>query len=614
MVLNSDLATAQLPLAEPMTSAPSPLSTATNCGLFCDLVELDRSADRLTSSLIFIDAAVADAQSLLPALQGASVFVLTADRDGVDQITQALANYQNLDSIHIVSHGSAATLNLGSSFLGATTLDRYQDQLQQWGRSLTESGDLLLYGCDVAQGAAGLDFVQRLGSATGADVAASQDDTGNAALGGNWIFEATTGAIESPLAFTSDSLDRYASLLAPGTAFTYGNFSNISQIQTNGSALQSGTSLRLTAAVGGQAGSAFYRTPIAVDGGTSFNTQFQFRLGDGNGTNGADGFAFVLQNTAAGLTALGGSGGAYGYEGTGLQSLALKFDTFQNTGDPSNNFVSLLRDGSNGNPIGSGVTSPIDFNSGNPINAWVDYDGATNTLRLYLATTTTKPTTATLTQTLDLSAIVGTQAYVGFSGGTGGLTNNQDIQNWTFSSSGTGGGGPNGTGTGLTGTYYDNIDFTGTSFSRTDATVDFNWGSGSPDPRIGADTFSARWTGKIQPRFSETYTFSTTSDDGVRLRIDGQTIVERFVDQAPTTATGTITLVAGQQYDIQMDYYERGGGAVARLAWTSASQPFEIVPASQLYPGGPPRSSRSSASARVSRVPTTTTSTSPIRS
>jgi glucose/arabinose dehydrogenase len=595
MILTSDLTKTPLPLADTGLSTTAsttaldltPAAEPIGC-LSCDVLELARSADRLTSSIIFVDAAVADAPSLLPGLQGASVIQLNADQDGIDQITQALSQYQNLDSIHIVSHGSSASLSLGSSSLGAATIDRYQAQLQDWGRALTADGDLLLYGCQVADGAAGLDFIQRLGSSTGADVAASTDDTGNADLGGNWLLEATTGSIESPLAFTAESRDRYASLLAPGTSFTYSNFADLSQIQRNGSAVAAGNSLRLTAAVGGQAGSAFYRSPIALDANTSFNSQFRFRLGDGNGTSGADGFAFVLQNTSAGLTALGGPGGAIGYEGTGLGSIALKFDTFQNTGDLSSNFVRLLRDGSNGNPIGAGATTPIDLNSGTPVNAWVDYDGPTNTLRLYLSTTATKPTAATLTQVVDLPSILGSQAYVGFSGGTGGLTNNQDIQNWTFSSTGTaGGGGPNGTGTGLTGTYYDNVDFSGPSFSRTDATVNFDWGNGSPDPRIGADTFSVSWNGRIQPRYSETYTFSTTSDDGVRLRINGQTIIDRFIDQAPTTATGTITLVAGQLYDIQMDYYERGGGAVAKLAWASASQALEIVPPSQLYPGTP---------------------------
>ncbi|MHC4744798.1 MAG: PA14 domain-containing protein [Planctomycetota bacterium] len=146
-----------------------------------------------------------------------------------------------------------------------------------------------------------------------------------------------------------------------------------------------------------------------------------------------------------------------------------------------------------------------------------------------------------------------------------------------------------GTGTGLRGEYYDNIDFTALVLTRTDATVDFDWGSGSPDPSIGADTFSIRWTGQVEPLYSETYTFETETDDGVRLWVDDQLIIERWVDQAPTKRSGMISLTGGAMYDIRMDYYENGGGAVARLRWSSASQAYEIIPQSQLYDQtGPP--------------------------
>ena len=77
-----------------------------------------------------------------------------------------------------------------------------------------------------------------------------------------------------------------------------------------------------------------------------------------------------------------------------------------------------------------------------------------------------------------------------------------------------------GTGTGLAATYYNNADFTGTTVVRTDPTVNFDWASGSPAAAIGVDTFSARWTGQVQPQFSETYTFYTQSDDGVRLWVN----------------------------------------------------------------------------------------------
>jgi glucose/arabinose dehydrogenase len=141
-----------------------------------------------------------------------------------------------------------------------------------------------------------------------------------------------------------------------------------------------------------------------------------------------------------------------------------------------------------------------------------------------------------------------------------------------------------GTGTGLSATYYNNIDFTGTTVTRIDPTVNFTWGSGSPAPSIGADTFSARWTGQVEAQFTGVYTFYTQSDDGVRLWVNGQQIINNWTDHAPTENSGTIQLTAGQRYDIRMEFYENGGGATARLSWSSASVPKAVVPTTRLYP------------------------------
>ncbi|MEH1936924.1 MAG: PA14 domain-containing protein [Nostoc sp.] len=140
-----------------------------------------------------------------------------------------------------------------------------------------------------------------------------------------------------------------------------------------------------------------------------------------------------------------------------------------------------------------------------------------------------------------------------------------------------------GNGNGLTAQYYDNIDFTNLKQTRTDPTVNFIWGTGSPDPSIGADTFSARWTGQVQAEYSETYKFYTNSDDGVRLSVNGQQIINQFTDHSATEYSGSIALVAGQKYDIKLEYYENTFSAVSQLSWSSASQAKEIIPQSQLY-------------------------------
>jgi hypothetical protein len=152
-------------------------------------------------------------------------------------------------------------------------------------------------------------------------------------------------------------------------------------------------------------------------------------------------------------------------------------------------------------------------------------------------------------------------------------------------SGGTGGtGGAGAVGTGLKGEYFDNVDFTALRVTRTDPTVNFDWGSGAPDVSLAADTFSVRWTGFVQPEFGQTYTFYTRSDDGIRLWVNGQQIVNNWTDHGPTENTGTITLVAGQRTAIALEYYERGGGAVATLSWSSASQPKQIIPVARLFP------------------------------
>jgi hypothetical protein len=136
---------------------------------------------------------------------------------------------------------------------------------------------------------------------------------------------------------------------------------------------------------------------------------------------------------------------------------------------------------------------------------------------------------------------------------------------------------------GLTGEYFDNIDFTGTKTTRMEAVVDFAWGNHSP-PGIGGDTFSALWRGQVKPKYSETYTFYTTSDDGVRLWVNGQKVIDNWTDHAPTVNSGQIALTAGQLHDVRMEYYENGGGAQAKLEWSSGSEPRWLVPQTRLYP------------------------------
>jgi regulation of enolase protein 1 (concanavalin A-like superfamily) len=145
-----------------------------------------------------------------------------------------------------------------------------------------------------------------------------------------------------------------------------------------------------------------------------------------------------------------------------------------------------------------------------------------------------------------------------------------------------------GAGTGLTGEYFDNIDLTALKLTRVDPTINFNWGDFAPDSTVGVDTFSVRWTGKIEPQYSETYTFHATTDNGRRLWVNNQLIIDQWVDDWNVTYTGTIALTAGQKYDIKMEYFENYGGASALLEWSSPSQARQVIPQSQLFPAGLP--------------------------
>lgn len=138
-------------------------------------------------------------------------------------------------------------------------------------------------------------------------------------------------------------------------------------------------------------------------------------------------------------------------------------------------------------------------------------------------------------------------------------------------------------GNGLKGEYYNNKDLTDLKFTRIDDTINSYWNNVSPDSRIDKETFSIRWTGQIQPLYSEKYTFYTTSDDGVRLWVNGSKIIDNWNDHSALQNSGTITLVAGQKYDIQLDYYNNLGEGKIRLDWSSNSQAKQIVPKSQLF-------------------------------
>jgi beta-glucosidase len=125
----------------------------------------------------------------------------------------------------------------------------------------------------------------------------------------------------------------------------------------------------------------------------------------------------------------------------------------------------------------------------------------------------------------------------------------------------------------LSAQFFNNMTLSGSPVAtRTDPNVDFNWNGQSPQSGVNATQWSAKWTGTIDPPATGTYTFSLTSDDGSRLFINGQQVIDNWRDQAANTETATVSLTAGQPASIEVDYYQNGGASSVTLGWQPPGQ------------------------------------------
>jgi len=128
--------------------------------------------------------------------------------------------------------------------------------------------------------------------------------------------------------------------------------------------------------------------------------------------------------------------------------------------------------------------------------------------------------------------------------------------------------GKNGSGTGIRAEFFQNIELAGEPvLVREDRQINFQWHSGSPDERIENENYSIRWTGYLTPPVSGEYTLSVTSDDGIRLYIEGKNIIDDWNDHAMESRTAKAVFEAGKNYDFVLEYYERKGDAGCILQW-----------------------------------------------
>ena len=165
------------------------------------------------STIVFIDPTIDHYQQLAEGIApGIEVKVLDPAQDGVEQITSVLATRVGLKAVHIFSHGSPGHLYLGNTHLNGDTVEQFVD-LSGWSPAMAAI-DLFLYGCNVAAGANGSRFLQKLHELTGANIAASSSRTGNQALGGNWDLEVRLGQITPQPVLDTQVMERYEGVLA----------------------------------------------------------------------------------------------------------------------------------------------------------------------------------------------------------------------------------------------------------------------------------------------------------------------------------------------------------------------------------------------------------------
>lgn len=176
----------------------------------------DPAANQNRLEVAFVDTGVSGWQDLVAGIRpGVEVVLLDAGTDGLAQMAAWAENHAGYDAIHVLSHGAAGALQLGTADIDTASLADpvVQARLAALGQALSPDGDLLLYGCAVAAGSSGQDFIDKLAAATGADVAASDDATGAAILGGDWQLEAATGEVAKASVLSATATTAFEGIL-----------------------------------------------------------------------------------------------------------------------------------------------------------------------------------------------------------------------------------------------------------------------------------------------------------------------------------------------------------------------------------------------------------------
>jgi len=179
------------------------------------------AAEQQSQEIVFVDAGVDNYQQLVDDLRNNAdssrnieVVVLDRDKDGIEEISEFLSHREDLDAIHIISHGGDGSVELGNTSLNADTLEQNNLKIALWANNFADTGDILIYGCNLAASEIGQSLIEDLGALTLTDVAASDDITGHASLGGDWDLEYHAGEIDAGVAPGAGLQARYQHILA----------------------------------------------------------------------------------------------------------------------------------------------------------------------------------------------------------------------------------------------------------------------------------------------------------------------------------------------------------------------------------------------------------------
>ena len=320
--------------------------------------EVRAETQNTRTSIVFIDGSLDDRQTLIDAVpDGTELHIIDETQDGFQQIAEILQHRRNIDAVHIFGHGASAEAHLGTASLSLQSLNTQSDILAVLKNSLTEDGDILLYGCDIAAGEDGDAFIEELAELTAADIAASDDITG---AGGDWELEASTGPIETETIIASDYLGRLSNGVTSTTNVTETH--SATDLQTGSSHAGDGLGIQITqerTAIQTDAELNFnLGSNLTNDAGLQLDTYLVYRNNDSGNSGSA---RIVFDNGIAGINWVDWRSDDSGVLDAQFAKIGASYDDPQGRGLESSDQARVSFSGRVLNISGSGLADDADY-------------------------------------------------------------------------------------------------------------------------------------------------------------------------------------------------------------------------------------------------------------